>query len=124
MLALRRWRFECLVGVSRQVIVITNQLGSPLVVAPCGPPIPPSASNCYWPFAVSDPPDGLEVNSIYFGAGSRPTRSRSRRAAALGIRSVRFSGEDFNSVITSLHIDAPNSTYATSGLQTSQNARI
>src|SRR5215813_14671011 len=39
-------------------------LGTPLEITPCAPPA--SLPSCYWLFGLSDAPDGMSMNTVYY----------------------------------------------------------
>ena len=107
-------------GLAPGSVQIHAGLGTPLEITPCAPPA--ALPSCYWLFGLSDAPDGMSMNTVYYSTeeslpGLESDLSDLQRWAFTPFPS---SGQDYNSVITSLMIDEPSRVYATSGLQSSQ----
>jgi len=107
-------------GLAPGSVQIHAGLGTPLEITPCAPPA--SLPSCYWLFGLSDAPDGMSVNTVYYSteeslAGLESDLSDLQRWAFTPFPST---AQNYNSVITSLMIDEPSRVYATSGLQSDQ----
>ena len=106
-------------GLAPGSVQIHAGLGTPLEITPCAPPA--SLPSCYWLFGLSDAPDGMTMNTVYYSTEESLSRLESDLSDLQRWAFTPFasSGQDYNSVITSLMIDEPSRVYATSGWQSS-----